>query len=406
MSLVALLNESVPHIIAAFLTHVFATLWSGYQVYLTQKFRQDFGRLVIQGPCKANLLPKYWDPRDHTEITILALNVVMTCVVAVLSYKLLKAFGWQTFKKIGASWAINRCYQLVLAFSITIQLAVFFVGANIALWLDQLCHGFISPYAEHRKVYEGIYITALVILIPWLAVGWFAVRKESRVWMAVFLAVAIVMIIGWASMFASRMLRWTFRVWDFFAFMTVAAAVLLVAAISLGVGLPQYLVTDELGVEPSWEPAMESTYGDEEKLVKFPSETSPHPVPTFSDAFVGPDGLDRLRAMSRPAARSGPGIGMHARGTSTSGSVDFFGGLPARPDAAVTITRSASTASRSTLSSFESPTGQPVMNAFDPRMTSLTRINTSESYRSASSQNSGVSAGSRINRNHRWAIDE
>jgi len=66
--------------------------------------------------------------------------------------------------------------------------------------------------------------------------------------MAVFLGMAGVMITGWASMFASRTFLWTFRSWRFFAFMTVAAAVLLAAAISLGVacrlnfgkGLPEY----------------------------------------------------------------------------------------------------------------------------------------------------------------------
>ena len=69
----------------------------------------------------------YWTPRDNTEITILVLNVAVTCAVGFLSYKLLKvsaviamwvrltspqAFGWQTFKKIGASFTINRCYHV------------------------------------------------------------------------------------------------------------------------------------------------------------------------------------------------------------------------------------------------------------------------------------------------------
>jgi len=68
--------------------------------------------------------------------------------------------------------------QLVLAFSITIQLAVFFVAANVALWLDQLYNGTVGPFAEHKKIYEGVYITALIMLVPWLAIGWYAVRKE------------------------------------------------------------------------------------------------------------------------------------------------------------------------------------------------------------------------------------
>lgn len=165
------------------------------------------------------------------------------------------------------------------------------------------------------------------------------------------------------------------------------------------------VVREELGAEPAWEPAMEKSYGDEEKLVQFPSEISPQPIPTFSEAFVGPDGLDRLRAMSRPAARSGPGIGMHARGTSTSGSMDFASiGLPARPDALVTINRSASTASRSSLSTVDTIRGQPMMNPTDPRL-GLARITTSDSQHSHSSQNSSNSSGSRLNKGQRWEID-
>ena len=44
-----------------------------------------------------------------------------------------QSFGWQTFKRVGASRVINRVYNLVLMLSIAIQLALFFVGASAAL---------------------------------------------------------------------------------------------------------------------------------------------------------------------------------------------------------------------------------------------------------------------------------
>jgi hypothetical protein len=40
-------------------------------------------------------------------------------------------FGWQTFKRIGASLEINKLYKIVLVFSIGLQLGFFFVGAYL-----------------------------------------------------------------------------------------------------------------------------------------------------------------------------------------------------------------------------------------------------------------------------------
>lgn len=408
MSIVALLNESVPHIIASFMTHVLATAWSGYQLQLTEAFRGEFNALVTNGPCHANLLSTYWAPRRNTEISILVLNLAVMIAIGVLSYKLLKSFGWQTFKKIGASFVINHCYRLVLGFSIVVQLSVFFIGANIALWLDQLYNGTFGRFGPHRHIFQALDIIFLVALFPWLAIGWFSVRRESRAWMAVFLGVSVVLTGCWAGMFSDRAFLWTFRTWDFFAVITCACAVLLAATMALGVvcrlnfgkGLPAYLSQFELGTtEPAWEPSDEKDrFGDEEKLVNFPSSNGESPIPTFSAAFGGPEGLERLRTMSRPSTlASRPGISMHARGTSTSGSMDFVG-LPTRPNIAVTVSRSVSSSSRSTIST---PVDQPILAHNDTQRLALARINTSESQRSYSSQNSGSSA----TRVQRWAIE-
>jgi len=73
MSFVAVLNESVPHIIASFLTHIVATLWSGYQVYHSQDFRTSFARLVVQGPCKSNILTVSNVSNTHRQLLTLNL---------------------------------------------------------------------------------------------------------------------------------------------------------------------------------------------------------------------------------------------------------------------------------------------------------------------------------------------
>ncbi|KAF8559361.1 hypothetical protein OG21DRAFT_1480717 [Imleria badia] len=128
MSIVAILNESVPHTIASLLTHLVATGWAGFQIFNTTQFRSDFAAVATKGACHPiNLLPTYWQSRSAAEIPSLLLNAVALLVSAFLSWGLGKAFGWQTFKRVGASLTISRVYKIVLTLSIVIQLSLFFI---------------------------------------------------------------------------------------------------------------------------------------------------------------------------------------------------------------------------------------------------------------------------------------
>ena len=55
-------------------------------------------------------------------------------------------------------------------FSIGIQLALFFVGASAALWVDQVYNGNIGRLTNDPTLFKAIMITVLVLLIPWLSV--------------------------------------------------------------------------------------------------------------------------------------------------------------------------------------------------------------------------------------------
>ena len=82
---------------------------------------------------------------------------------------MLQLFGWQTFKRVGASRSINRVYKLVLSLSVVIQLSVFFVVVAVALWLDQICNGAIGMFASSHKAYEAALIVVLIALPIWLS---------------------------------------------------------------------------------------------------------------------------------------------------------------------------------------------------------------------------------------------
>ena len=91
MSIVALLNESIPHIIASLVTHMMATAWAAFQIAHTANFRSDFDRVITNGACKGvSLLPDYWHARSRAEIPSLTLNVIALLVSGFLTCKLIR----------------------------------------------------------------------------------------------------------------------------------------------------------------------------------------------------------------------------------------------------------------------------------------------------------------------------
>ncbi|THH29726.1 hypothetical protein EUX98_g4461 [Antrodiella citrinella] len=291
MSVVALLNESIPHICASLLTHIVATAWGGFQVYNTKLFRADFVRLTTNGACGVNLLPTYWQERANAEIPSLGLNCVALLVSVFLSWRLIKLFGWQTFKRVGASLAINRIYNAVLVLSIVIQLSGFFIVVSGGLWIDQVFNGDIGRLTTRASFFKAIMVVVLVLLIPWLTTGWIAVRRELKVPMLVFLLFSLLYLVGWSAMFVSNTFRWTFLQWRFFSLMTSASVFLttvtfivgVICRVNFGKGLRRHLEAQELLVDdvPDYEK------GNFEK-VDFPSSTAP--IPTFSATFgKGPE---------------------------------------------------------------------------------------------------------------------
>ncbi|KAJ7456580.1 hypothetical protein FB451DRAFT_1342099 [Mycena latifolia] len=311
MSVVALLNESIPHIIASLLTHVLATAWSGFQIYHTANFRANFDRYITHGACSTapSLLPHYWQDRAQAEIPTLALNVAALLISCVLTWKLVKLFGWQTFKRVGASLTINRIYKLVLVLSITLQLSMFFMGATVSLFLDQLFNGWAGQHAWYSSLYKIMFIITGVLLIPWLMAGWFSVRRELRLGMIAFLGLSILYLAGWGVMFLSTTFRWTFVTWEFFSIVASASVFLTLMSFVLGVicrynfgkGLLRYLNAQEALPGDDFVPI---TRGEDIEKVSFPSNEKP--MPTFSATFGSGSEVPVPSQMFRPSPQLGP----------------------------------------------------------------------------------------------------
>lgn len=81
-----------------------------------------------------------------------------------------QSFGWQTFKRVGASRTINRIYNVVLLLSISIQVALFFIAVTAGLWIDQLINGYIGAHTEHATAFKVVDIVVLAVRVSIRAV--------------------------------------------------------------------------------------------------------------------------------------------------------------------------------------------------------------------------------------------
>jgi hypothetical protein len=85
------------------------------------------------------------------------------CLEQEVVLRFVQLFGWQTFKRVGASLTIHRVYKIVLVLSVTIQLGLFFMIVTVSLWIDQLYNGSIGRLAMLSNVYKLSFIIALLV---------------------------------------------------------------------------------------------------------------------------------------------------------------------------------------------------------------------------------------------------
>jgi hypothetical protein len=92
MSVVAILNESIPHILASLLTHVMATAWAAFQITHTANFRSSFERVITNGACAgaSAFLPGFWQARARAEWPTLAMHILALILSCFLTWKLVK----------------------------------------------------------------------------------------------------------------------------------------------------------------------------------------------------------------------------------------------------------------------------------------------------------------------------
>ncbi|RDB19618.1 hypothetical protein Hypma_013245 [Hypsizygus marmoreus] len=273
ISVIAIMHDSVPHTLAVLITRGLLTVWSGYAIWRTTFIEGNLQELMFKSgtPCSINIFPSYFTTRISYEIPDLILNCTALLIAGYLSWTLLQDYNAQSFKCVGAPKHINRINKFFMAVLACLQLEAFVLTAAMGLWIDVLMNTAIARISAHTTIYQGLFILTIILLIPWITMGWYAIHRELKVWMGIFLGIALVILSAWSIMFYSIVYRWTFMQWPYLGCFTVASLVLIVASMILGIvcrmnfdkGLAQYLHAESVLASSNFAP--EVFPHDEEK---------------------------------------------------------------------------------------------------------------------------------------------
>ncbi|EJD08007.1 uncharacterized protein FOMMEDRAFT_164787 [Fomitiporia mediterranea MF3/22] len=261
ISLVTILNESIPHLVAALVMHGLSTGWSGFQVSRTGRYEREYQTLIVNDTCNGvDIIPGFWERRMNYFIPILVLNAVVLAITLGVSLKLFSVYAKQTFNRVGASKRMNVMYSYILLLSVFLQLSAFFTICGSALWIDVMSNGILTG----KEGYRVIFTIASVVEFPWVILGWISFRREHRIWSLVFIIIGMLLCAAWTTMFANVLYRWAMQNFPFFATLTITAFIVLVATVILAVicrmhfgrGLPQYLKREETFDDSSFVPVI------------------------------------------------------------------------------------------------------------------------------------------------------
>jgi hypothetical protein len=299
MTIIAMLNDSVPHVLTVLITRVTLTAWAIYALWRTEWQQAVFGQM-IETPgtaCSLALFSQYFSTRVMYEIFDIILNCTALGISIFLSWTLLRTYNAEVFAYVGAPKEITKLYKYFLALQVCLQLEVFVLITAAALWADQLFNSYIKVISAHTSVYEAVIIFYAIVLVPWLLMAWYGIRYEKRLVTIAFIFAGFLFLLGSLLMLDSQVYRWTFYAWPCFGCFVTASLALLVATIILGVvclrnfekGLAQYLYAEANLASSNFAPEVftrdvESTYIDEEKLkaAGLHADFTTHYLPTLS----------------------------------------------------------------------------------------------------------------------------
>ncbi|OSD03730.1 hypothetical protein PYCCODRAFT_1466642 [Trametes coccinea BRFM310] len=262
VSTFGILYNSIPHIWAVVFARVMQTVWATYTIWRTLDVRFRYRTLIVDDatPCHFDIMPAYFSTRLALQIPELVLNVTALISTSFLAWHI--GYSSSTIRRVGPPPQVMRLYKFFLVDSMFLQLALFFTVTAISLWVDQLRNSEIAVLAEHSPLYYALFIFTIVTIVPWIVMGWFAIRREMKLLMAAFIFLTVCYIVGWSVMFYSQVYRWTFIEWPFFGCATLVSFVVMMGALIFGIicwtgfdkGLAHYLHVEAVLTDSDFDP--------------------------------------------------------------------------------------------------------------------------------------------------------
>jgi len=252
ISLIAVMDESIPHLIVVLAAQLVTTGWISYRIARDISARHTYTNMVVYGTCGGfDILGGSWQYN--------LFYVTVSCSVAVLFgmsffvFKLIKLYSTAKLSSVGSPPVMNRMLRWRLWMRVFLQFTSFFTLASVAVWFDKRKSLTTASHYSTSILYDvGFYVVAIIIL-PWLTLGTHSVSKENRLLFLAYAILSIILLVISGLWFASSLYRYEYWGWRTFSCVVTLADVLLVITcilslicrLNFGKGLAHFLVVEQ-----------------------------------------------------------------------------------------------------------------------------------------------------------------
>ncbi|OCB86183.1 hypothetical protein A7U60_g6772 [Sanghuangporus baumii] len=229
VTIYALARESIPHIIFIFVARCLSTVWALARFIVTFLVKTSLVRLVDQARCGSEdqfFGIDFFRHRHIAEGALLGGSVLSIVTEAYFAYKLCHIYNKRPWRAVQVSSEMRRMYRVLLGFSVVAQVAGIILPATMAFFVDQILNTYFSSIVkDHKYIYGAVLV--------FMAVGWFALRREWKRVTSVFLGFGVVFLCSLLAGLGSAMFIWTFTTWRFFGTLYICSVILIIAAVLL-----------------------------------------------------------------------------------------------------------------------------------------------------------------------------
>ncbi|KAF8556731.1 hypothetical protein OG21DRAFT_550318 [Imleria badia] len=252
ISLIALVDESIPHLIVVLAAQLVNAGWISYRVARDISAKHTYDEIIVNGTCGAfDILGGSW--QYNMFCVTLGCSIAALFAMILFAFKLVKLYSKATLSSVGSPPIINRMLKWRLWMRVFIQFTTFFTIAAAAVWYDKRKSDTMASYYTRNILYDAGFYIVIIIISPWLALGTYSISKEKRFLFLVYALLSICLLVISGLWFGSALFRYEYMSWRTFSCVTTMADILLVITcilsvicrLNFGKGLAHFLVVEQ-----------------------------------------------------------------------------------------------------------------------------------------------------------------